>query len=184
MPAYSLHCPDNDSSMCGSADKLFLSGVPFCLACGFKTDLYFINSEFRVKRRIYDLSATHDGYYIASLKFKEACNRLGLHGLEFLPLPSDPEFFVVKPTTITLFDFKSRKTRFEGLCSNCNQCRAVAGATPVFLLAEPESDLSGTDIVFGSGNSRSRVLLASEHAKTSLQVEGLRGLEFQAVVHN
>lgn len=184
MPAYSLHCPDNDSSMCGSADKLFLSGVPFCLTCGFKTDLYFINSEFMVKRRVYDLSATQDGYYIASLKFKEACNRLGLHGLEFLPLPSDPEFFVVKSTTITFFDVKSRKTRFEGLCSNCNQYRAVAGATPVFLLAEPESDLSGTNIVFGSGNSRSRVLLASEHAKTSLQVEGLRGLEFQAVAYN
>jgi hypothetical protein len=184
MLVHSLHCPDNGSNMCGSADKLFLSGVPTCSECGFKTDIYFINPEFKLKRRVYDLSATYDGYCIASLKLVEACKRLNLQGVNFLSLPSDSEFFVVKPVVITPFDFKSRKTRFESLCSSCNQYGAVAGATPVFLLSQPASDLSGTDIIFGSGNSRSRVLLATEHAKTLLQSERLKGLEFQSVAHN
>lgn len=186
MTTYSLSGSDNDSNMCGSADFVFgdIEGIPACPVCNYKTDLYFVNPSFRVQRRVYDLSSTYDGYDIASLRFKEVCQRLKLKGVEFLPLPSDPEFFVVKPTVLTLFDFVSRKTRFESLCAACGSYKAVTGATPAFLLSEPESDISGTDIVFGSGNSRSRVLITTESAKNKLITEKLTGLHFRETMHN
>lgn len=172
--------------MCGSSDLLLdeVEGIPACPVCGYKTDLYFVNPSFRVKSRAYDLSSTYDGYDIASLKFKEVCRRLKLKGIEFLPLPSDPEFFVIKPTALTSFDSVSRKTKFESLCATCGFYKAVAGATPVFLLSEPETDISGTDIIFGSGNSRSRVLIATECAKNMLVTEKLTGLHFKETMHN
>ena len=186
MATYSLHCPDNDSNMCGSDDRLFgeVKGIPVCRMCGYKTDPYVVNSLFRVKRRVYDLSSTYDGYEIASMKFKEVCMRLELGGLEFLPLPADTQFFVVKPTVLTAFDYISRQTHFESLCAACGFYKSVAGATPAFLLSEPESDLSGTDILFGSGNSRGRMLIATERARTLLMAEKLKGLEFEATMHN
>lgn len=172
--------------MCGSTDRLFdnVEGIPVCAVCGYKTDLYFVNPSFRVKRRVYDLSSTYDGYDIASLKFKAACKRLKLNGIEFLSLPSDPEFFAIKPTVLTPFDSASRKTKFESLCSSCGFYKAVAGATPAFLLLEPESDISATDIIFGSGNSRSRVLIATERAKHMLIAEKLTGIDFKETMHN
>jgi len=178
---YMLHCPDNNSSMCGSADKLFLAGVPVCKACGYKTDLYYVNSQFSLSRRQYDLSSTYDGYKIASRKFVEACMRLNIQGAAFIAIPSEPEFFVLKHEALTAFDFERRLTRFEGYCSSCNTYKSVAGASPAFLLEEPKQDLSGTDVVFGSGNSRSRLLIASARAKSLLSQESFRGLEFSVI---
>jgi hypothetical protein len=81
---FRLSAPDNDSHMCGSSSKLLtgLSGLEICAACGYKTDPFFINPRFRVKRRIYDASFTYDGYLIISLKFNEACHRAKLTGFE------------------------------------------------------------------------------------------------------
>ncbi|MFG0454329.1 hypothetical protein [Shewanella mangrovisoli] len=185
MAAFTLHGRDNDSNMCGSCDSLLeeVQDIPICSVCGYKTELYFINSLFRVKKREYDLSATYDGYNIASLKFKETCQRLQLGGLEFLALPSDSEFFVIKPTSITSFDSASRKTKFESFCTACGFHKAVAGAIPAILLKEPESDLSGTDVVFGSGNSRGRMIIATERAKKLLIAEKLAGLEFEVTIN-
>lgn len=184
MPNYTLYCPDNNSSMCGSADKLFLAGVPLCDACGFKTDLYYVNSQFSVSQRQYDLSSTYDGYKIASRKFVEACRRLDIEGAAFIAIPSEPDFFVLKHEATTAFDSERRKTSFESYCRSCHTYKAVAGASPAFLLEEPTHDLSGTDVVFGSGNSRSRLLIATERAKTLLSHESLRGLEFSVIAHN
>ena len=186
MRTYTLDGPDNDSNMCGSSDRLFgdVVGIPVCPVCGYKTDIYFVNPSFRVKRRGYDLSSTYDGYGIASLKFKEACQRLKLSGVEFLTLPSDPEFFVVRPTSFTPFDSESRKTNFESLCTACGFYKAVAGATPAFLLSQPETDLSGTDIIFGSGNSRGRLLISTDGTKKLLTAEKLTGLHFKETMHN
>lgn len=186
MTTYTLGGPDNDSNMCGSADRLFddVADIPVCPVCGYKTDIYFVNPSFRVKRRVYDLSSTYDCYNIASLKFKEACQRLGLSGVEFLSLPSDSEFLVIKPTSTTPFDSESRKTKFESLCAACGFFKEVAGATPAFLLSQPEKDFSGTDIIFGSGNARGRLLIASDRTKKLLTREKLTGLYFKETMHN
>jgi hypothetical protein len=182
MKIFSVSCPDNDSYMCASTDHVHVDGVPTCVSCGYKTDPYFINPLFRVKRRTYDLSSTYDGYDIASLKFVEACNRNHLAGLSFLPLPSDDGFFAIRPESFVKFDAEARKTRFEGLCSTCGGYKSVAGAHPVFLLERPSTDLSATDQLFGSGNCRSRVILSTDRAKGILSRERLAGLRYEATM--
>ena len=179
---FSLNAPGNDSYMCASVGKLLIDGVPACVACGYKIDLYFINPAFRVKRRNYDLSCTYDGYKIASLKFIEACKRFDLIGLSYLPLPADKDFVVLKAHSVTRFDAVSRKTHFERLCAVCGKYESVTGAHPVFLLEQPATDLSATDIAFGSGNSKSQILLASKFARTLLAGERLTGLEFERAI--
>lgn len=180
MAIHSLSAPDNDSHMCGSADRLLpdVHGVPACPSCGYRTSLSFVNPAFVVKRRTLDLSATYDNYFIASRKFAQACRRLELDGFEFLPLPQDADFLVVHPVSLTPFDSEARQTRFEGLCGTCGFHAAVAGAVPAFLKSPPRTPLSATDVVFGSGNCRGRILLATEHAKAALSREKLKGLEF------
>ena len=185
MDIFSFGGPDNDSHMCGSADCLLPEvTVPVCISCGYKTDLYFVNPLFKVKRRVYDLSTTYDGYSIASLKFAEACSRLNLTGILFVPLPSDRDFFVMVPQSLTKFDALSRGTRFVDLCSTCGFYRSVAGATPVHLLEQLTTDISATDVIFGSGNARSRVLLTTRSTKDVLSKERLKGLRFQAAGPN
>ncbi|MEZ5460352.1 hypothetical protein [Dokdonella sp.] len=89
------------------------------------------------------------------------------------------------PTNALLpFDSVSRKSKIEYFWHACGFYKAVAGATPAFLLSEPESDISGTDIVFGSGNSRGRVLITTEHIKHMLVTEKLTGLYFKETMHN
>ena len=181
---FHVSAPDNDSHMCGSDDALLpdVQNVPICSACGYKTSPFFINPEFRVRRRSYDLSFTFDGYAIASLKFREAVARSGLTGAGFEELPNDEEFVVFIPRAIVGFDAKRRNTRFEVLCSTCGLHSTVAGATPVFLKGTPPADLCRSDILFGSGNSRWPLVIASENAKDLIQRERLRGVEFELAV--
>jgi len=180
VTSYSVDFPDNDSHMCGSDDRLLkgITGVPVCPSCHFKTDPYFINSAFRVKRALYDLSSTYDGYVIASLKFREACRRLHIEGADFLTLPADRRFFVVKPTSVVAFDVEARRVKFTKYCETCGLYGATAGATPAFLRAESTTGLSRADIFFGSGNSRGPLLIASRDAKEALSKERLAGLRF------
>jgi len=178
---FTLSGPDNDSYMCASEGRVFgeVVGVPVCAACGFKTDPFFINPAFRLKRRTSDLSYTYDGYCIVSLRFKEASVRNGLGGTQFIPLPEEPTFFVLKPTSLVRFDSKRRETHFEDRCSACGYYGAVAGATPAFLLETPLADFARSDVLFGSGNARNPLLIASEAVKTVSVRERLRGLVFR-----
>ena len=138
----------------------------------------FINPNFRVKRAGYDLSSTYDGYVIAPLKFQEACRRLNIGGADFLTLPADPRFCVVRPMSVVEFDTEARQTRFSKYCETCGLYGSIAGATPAFLKAAPTTGLSRADILFGSGNSRAPLLIASSNAKALLSKERLVGLQF------
>ncbi len=181
MTAYVLSCPDNGSHMCGSEGRLHheeIPGIPTCRSCGFKIDPYFINPSYRLARTVYDLSSTYDNYTVASLKFKEACLRLGLQGIEFLPLPADPRHFVVKATSIIEFDFAARGTRFEKFCPSCGLYADVVGAHPAVLKSAPSTSFARADIFFGCGNGRNQLLIVSSVAKELLTKERLKGLNF------
>lgn len=178
---YSISGPDNDSHMCASSDRILdgVQGVPVCAECGYKTDPFYINQGFQVKRRDCDLSYTYDGYCIVSRKFMEACERHAVTGTVFIGLPADSDFFVLKPTSTTVFNVELRKTRFEVYCSACKFHKSTAGATPAFLSSSPTTDISGTDILFGSGNERHPLLIATQRTKSLLGAERLKGLEFE-----
>jgi hypothetical protein len=180
---FHVSAQDNDSHMCGSDDVLLptLSGVPVCTECGFKISPFFINPAFTVRRRVFDLSYTYDGYAVCSLRFRDAVRRAGLTGAGFETLPNDPDFNVLVPSAIVPFDAERRQTRFNGLCPTCGFHGSVSGATPVFLKAKPITDFCRSDVLFGSGNSRAPLLFASDRVRSIALREKLRGLEFSVL---
>jgi hypothetical protein len=180
---FSISGQDNDSNMCGSADRILdeLLDVPTCRECGFKLEPYYINPAFRVTRRKYDFSFTYDNYCIVSEKFRKECAHSALTGAGFLDLPADPSFFVFVPTSVVKFDVLRRETRFEKQCKLCGHYGAIAGAFPASLTAVPNSDFARTDVLFGSGNERQPIIIASERAKKCLVLAKLtKGMIFDA----
>ena len=175
---YSISGFDNDSFMCSSADRVFdeIGDIDVCPKCGYRTDFNYIYEKFRVKRRGNDISFTYDGYCIVSLKFKEACDRAGFEGIEFLGLPGDKEYYHLVPGCVVEFDCEKRKTRFENKCDVCGNYESVVGATPAFIKGELASDVCRTDILFGSGNAKKPIILISENAKKVFDREKLVGI--------
>ena len=184
--AFLLIAADNDSHMCSSCDKVLrgMVGLPVCPGCGYRTDFEYLNSAFSIGRRTYDLSYTYDGYAIASLKFKEFCDRRGYHDVDFRPVQRDPTFFDLRPTRIVEFDASRRQTSFERLCSACGNYESVTGATPGFLVgvSEPLGDgFYRTDLSFGSGNDKSPAIVVGPETKLKLLTEKLKGLTFSEI---
>ena len=180
---FSLTGPDNDSHMCGSADRLHpeVRGVPICNVCGYKTDPFFVDPEFRLKHSTYDFSYTYDGYAIVSDRFRAVVEDRGLSGADYVTLPRAPGFYVLVPNSMVEFDAARRKTRFESWCPACQHYGSIAGATPAFLKELPQSDFSRTDVEFGSGNERHYMVVVSERTKEALEDADISGPEFRAV---
>lgn len=166
---YYLSVQDDDSYMLGpdtywppkSAGfhdwRFGKDGVPHlatCRTCGRKIDLTYINPAFRATGRKRDISTTYDGYTLVSIRFRNFCESQRWTGLEFVTLPADREFFVLRIQSIVAFDAERRGTRFEELCPTCGAFYSVVGATPVFL-KDVKSPLQGgffrTDLEFASG---------------------------------
>lgn len=180
---YSITASDNDSYMCSSCDKVHanMKGLSICAKCGYRTDFEYINKDFKVKKRIYDISYTYDGYCIVSIKFKEACLRAEFSGIDFIDLPNDKEFFYLKSNNVVKFDIEKRETRFENYCHACGNYGAIAGANPAFIKGKLSSDICRTDIMFGSGNEKHHLLLISSKAKDIVTREKIRGIYFEEI---
>ena len=181
MAYYSINISDNNSFMCSSADRVFegMKGLSVCEACGYRTDFEYINHAFELDRKSYDLSATYDGYYIASLKFKECIQREQIANVEFTVLKNEPNYFVVFVREKVAFDTVKRKSRSENYCELCGNHESFVGATPAFLKEPAKGDLCRTDVMFGSGNAKHPVLIASEAFKELVQREKLQGIQFE-----
>jgi hypothetical protein len=134
----------------------------------------------RLKRRKLDISITYDGVFVASQAFISVCDRLGIEGPMFLPLPDDNDFFAVKIERTVGFDFEKRGTRFSGPCRSCGQCAEVIGANPIYLREGAmigDVEIVRTDIEFGSNDEKNYLLLCGAVARQMLSEEGLRGVD-------
>ncbi len=183
MSEYSVSVNDNDSFMCSSTDRVFdnMNGLTVCNECQFRTNFEFINDTFEIKLKTYDLSGTYDGYYIASSKFKELIAREGINNIDFMPLKNESEFFAMFVRSVVVFDAEKRKSRSEKLCQECGNFESFVGATPAFLKEPLCNDLCRTDIMFGSGNAKHPLLVASEKFVTLTKREKLKGIKFKQV---
>lgn len=181
MSDFSVSVNDNDSFMCSSTDRVLenMDGLAVCEECHYRTDFEFINANFEMKRKVYDLSSTFDGYYIASLKFKEFIGREKINGIDFKSLKHEPEFFVMFVRNIVKFDTEKRKSRSENLCSKCSNYESFVGATPAFIKGPIKNDLCRTNVMFGSGNEKSPLLIASERFVALSKREKLKGIYFE-----
>ena len=197
--AYAIAAHDDDSFMLGEDTyrpldsggfydwRFGVSGLPHpatCSACGRKTNLHFVNEEFRVHKRRRDLTATNDGYVLASKTLHERCVARRYPGVEFVPLPADEGFFWLRPHRTVRFDAARRGTRREKLCNRCGSYFDIVGSHPIFL-ADVRTPLTDgfyrIDIEFGSGHEQHPIVLVGPNTAMELHALNLRGLEFEAV---
>jgi hypothetical protein len=113
-----------------------------------------VNPSFSAKKRDWHISATYDGYTLVSYKFRDFCRQHAWQGMDFVRLPADNDFFVLRLALILPFDADRRRTRFLDKCPTCGAFYGVIGATPAYLrgVTEPIQDgFFRSDFEFGSG---------------------------------
>jgi hypothetical protein len=167
--------PDNDSYMLVDAPD-----APRCPTCGFALDHTWINPQFRLSVKRWDVSATYDGYMIVSQRFRDA---LGDRGAVYGDLPAEPSFFTLHAEEQVAFDAERRRTRFTRFCEECRRFTQIAGATPVFLKNEARlpDELRRTDIVFGSNDGQHPLLLVGPGLAADLRRADLAGLDLLTI---
>jgi hypothetical protein len=131
-------------------------------------------------KRNADGSSTYDSYFIVTDRFKEFCLNEGYPGLEFREFDNDKSHFNFIVKRIVKFDAIRRDTTFEKLCSACKHYESVVGATASYLLrSKPLRDgFYRTDLLFGSGDTKSPVIIVASETKAKLEKAKLKGLTF------
>ncbi len=197
--AYHVLTRDNETQMlgdatwypedpCGFYDWRFAQdGAPHpatCPACGRKTDPTFINPSYKLKKRRWDFGLTRDGYFIVSRRFRKFCEDQGWEGMEFVTLPAEDLFFVLRLTCILKFDVVKGETRFKKFCSQCGAYHDVVGAIPVYLsqISEPiEDGFYRSDLEFGSGHEQCPLILVGTNTAPKLRSQRFLRMRFDPV---
>ena len=175
---YCIFGHDNDSYLFEGRD------VKRCNLCGSITDRRCSLDGFKVQKRKYDLSTTYDGAFIGSQRFKDVYDKNEMRGLNFLKLPSDPDFYLVTIAEMVEFDSLRRETRFENPCKECCQYESVIGATPIFLKNKSivrEGNFYRTDLEFGSDDEKAPLIIISRESADILKKANLNGIDYNPV---
>ncbi len=198
--AYKLSIDSNESYMLGEStiqmkdpEKLKFYSWRFlldgklhpatCPNCGRKTNKSFINDEFDFKIKKYDISATYDGYYIVSEKFKSFCESQNIDGLIFTKLKKYP-FYRLEAANILKFDADYAKTRFENYCNECQAYSTIIGTTPCKLISVDSPISKGlfrTDFEFGSSLNQHYLIIAGVETMKNMEQAKLEGLFFKEI---
>lgn len=181
-PLYTFSVQDNRSYMVGSCDVLDpAAGCPTCPACGFRTDPDFTAPNFRLRSKRYDLSCCDDGAIIASERFREACERIGVDSrLRFVPLPGAPGFFHLVGAVPVALDDGAIGTELQGLCPTRNRYANRTGFRHAVL--QPGQGVLADALAFskqryGSHNEAIALLLAGERFVAMLRDEAITGID-------
>jgi hypothetical protein len=157
-----------------------LTNIPTCDKCGYRTDYRLNNVHFKLTRKIYEFSYTYDGVVIVSLRFKEFCGRNGYNNLRFIELERSFGFFQMSVTNNVL-PYRARLK--EKLCDKCGQYEEIIGPSiDEQKVHEPLKDqFYQSDLWFGSGNSKSPVLIVGEATKRKLEGEKFKNIIFKSI---
>jgi len=145
---------------------------------------YEINPNFKLHCKKYDVSYTYDGFLIVSQKFKFLCEENSYKEVSFINLPLEQDFFVFQTNDILKFDYERRKVDFIKLCEKCNRFDEVIGITPAFLKDIKEEIKEGffrSDLIFGSGNDKSPLIIIGTDTYKKLKAKKLKGIDFDPI---
>ncbi len=155
-------------------------GVARCEKCGELTNKWAETlTSLLITVRDYDISITYDGVVVVSNAFKRVCDKANLVGLSFRVLPSDPDFYDIRPSRVVYFDSERRKTRFTKQCNLCGHWESVTGATPVLLRPGSvigDREFVRTDLEFASLDEKSPLILCGPEAAKALRESELNGV--------
>jgi len=177
---YEIIGQDNGDHMFDYDDKK----LPLCKNCNYVIDFDYINSEFKVKRRNFDVSYTYDGRCITSLKFKEFCLINNYNGLEFIKLPKDPDFFYFIVHNIVTINTAKQVITKENYCKICGYYEGVVTNRPLYLSninSELPDGFYATDIHFGGGNGKSSVIIIGVETYKKIKKEKFKGIIYSKV---
>ncbi|MBI5801234.1 MAG: hypothetical protein HZA92_11020 [Verrucomicrobia bacterium] len=150
----------------------------FCPRCGSKLTRDFIDPTFVPTKKTLDLSATLDGFAIASLRCKETFEALKVGGVRFRPISEASKFWLFEVLQVVKYDADRPGTRKEGFCSACNQFVSVIGFKHSNLqgLAALDSDgIYRTDVEFASGHEKAPVFIVGTGLAEKLRSAKLKG---------
>ena len=156
-----------------------------CGTCGSKTDPSYIGQKYRAKRRNRDLGGTYDGYHVVSRRFRDFCEERAFTGMEFVPLPADSDFFVLRLSLVLPFDAERRGTTIANPCPQCKAYHEVIGVTPPYLRGVSEPILEGffrTDLEFGSGHSQRPLIVVGTGTYAELRAGKFKKFSADAVM--
>ena len=187
--AYEIRAQDDDSYMLGEETYNPVStsdvwhfgraGDPHpatCSACGGKVNWQYVNPQYRVKKRRRDITATYDGYLLVSSRLHEILKENGADSDDFLPLPSDADYFCLRPKAALSYSAAECQRR----CDSCDQFADSVVPVPQFVaqLAQPiSSGVYRSSIEFGSVPLKSFCVVVGVNMGIALQSASLRGLE-------
>jgi hypothetical protein len=127
-------------------------------------------------KRRYDLSYTYDGRPIASANVRSLVERLGTTTVEFVPIPKESRFFLVRAVEVVELDTEASQARFDNRCPTCGQWESIVA--PATVLVDPgavdDLGLYRTDVELGSGDEKSPVLVVGDGLAAALRP--LRGV--------
>ena len=178
--AFVMWSRDNDSG-------LFLSDDPDidrCPGCGFVRNREYIPPKFRLRKKLYDLSCTYDHIDIASQRFRDFCLHQGIEGLEFIPLPNNETYYIVRAKSILLADQERMNLELLDFCMECNRYACISGALPMYLkgVTSPlPTGIYATDMTFGSWDEREPLLIVSPDVKEMIKEHKFKGMSFSPI---
>jgi hypothetical protein len=178
--AYSVNAYFNDSFMLPDNND-----YPRCIVCGCKLHEPFVNKDFKLKKKAFDISSTYDGFKIVSEKFKTIILELGIAEVRFEILPQLEGFYIFSANHILEFDSARRHTKFEDYCETCMRYKSIAGATPAFLkdIKEPiDYGIFRTDILFGGCNEKHPLLIFGINTYKHLKKQKIKGMDAKEVL--
>lgn len=168
---------DNDSYMIGD------NGISRCKTCGYKTDYEYLNPDFKLTIKKFDISYTYDGACIVSERFKHYCADEKLDGLEFIAIKNAPEHYLLIANNIIAFDPEKANTVFENYCESCHSYESViSGNIALKNITQPIIDgIYRTDLVFASEDEKSPILIVGTRTFEKMNAQEFKGIDFEPI---
>lgn len=150
-----------------------------CPKCGCLLDPYYRSLHIDFKSK-FDFSATYEGVFIVSRRFKEFIQSSEYKNLIFFPVNERNDFFYfhVKNNVIQI-DEKKTGIKYDKKCKTCNYPRNIYGGAEIFIKqTEPLPDGFYTSDLFWRTHYifRPEILIGLETYE-KLKVQKFKGLD-------
>jgi hypothetical protein len=184
---YQLSISYNDTEMYEDDDTT----IARCSLCGYRLDFFLTNPDYLLNKKykpIYmkdavtkktAISVTYDSQKIASIHFKEFCEKQGYEGLKFIEFPKDPWHFHLIVENIIKVDQKKGQIKFGEHCPICGNFESIHGELTFFDVAEPLADgIYRSDLLYGNGDLKGPILIIGIETRKKIKEAELKGIAF------